>query len=202
MATDSTRTRLLAAAEKILVEQGVNALSVRKVGDEAGQNPALVTYHFKSLFNLLDELCARNLEPMLGAWEAIGPECGLTVDEVLRQWLAPMLAPAAFTPEGRALAVLDGLAAHGEPALRARVLRSMEEFSLRLRAALAPSLPHLADDELRARVRFISGAVLGPPPRTSTAPQTTGALRLDDMHYLLPFARAALSLPPGEQSRS
>ncbi|MBO9518726.1 MAG: TetR/AcrR family transcriptional regulator [Porphyrobacter sp.] len=197
MATDSTRTRLLAAAEKILVEQGVNALSVRRVGDGAGQNPALVTYHFKSLFNLLDELCSINLEPMLEAWTGIGPGRGLTADEVLRQWLAPMLRPAAFTPNGRALAVLDGLAAHGEPALRERVLRSMEEFSLRLRGALAPSLPHLTDDEIRARVRFISGAALGPPPRTNTAP-LAGSVRLDDMHFLLPFARAALSLPPAE----
>lgn len=196
VSTDSTRTRLLAAAERILVEQGVNALSVRRVGEGAGQNPALVTYHFKSLYNLLDELCGINLEPMLDAWSGIRTDRGLTTDEVLVQWLEPLLRPAAFTPNGRALAVLDGLAAHGEAALKERVLRSMEEFSLRLRAALAPSLPHLSDDEIRARVRFISGAALGPPPRSNTTPLGKGAIRLDDMSYLLPFARAALSLPP------
>jgi hypothetical protein len=40
MAT-STRTALLAAAEAMLVEQGVNALSVRRVGEAAGLNPTL-----------------------------------------------------------------------------------------------------------------------------------------------------------------
>lgn len=202
MPSDTTRTRLLASAEKILVEQGVNALSVRKVGDGAGQNPALVTYHFKSLFNLLDELCTLNSEPMLKAWEVIHPGCGLAADDILRKWLEPMLMPAAFTPEGRALAVLDGLAAHGEPALRERVMASMTGFSQRLRETLAPFLPHLTDDEIRARVRFISGAALGPPPRTKTAPLAGSAVRLDDMQYLLPFAQAALGLPQDGPARA
>ena len=54
----STRVSLLAAAEAIVAEQGVNALSVRRIGEAAGINPTLVTYHFGSLYGLLDELCS------------------------------------------------------------------------------------------------------------------------------------------------
>src|SRR5690606_7336781 len=97
------------------------------------------------------------------------------LDEVLRLWLAPMLHPAAFTPTGRALAVLDEIAAHGELGLRTRVLGEMEAFSVRLRAVLAPLLPGLSEHELRARLRFIAGAVLGPPPRTYSAPPSDGS---------------------------
>lgn len=196
MSSDSTRTSLLAAAEKILVEQGVNALSVRRVGEQAGQNPALVTYHFKGIGNLLDELCALNLEPILKAWSDIVPDRGMDAGAVLVLWLEPMLGAAAFTPGGRALTVLDELAAHGVGEPRARILGAMQEFSLRLRQVLAPLLPHLNDNELRARVRFISGAVLGPPPRTQAPAMLDDSLRLDDMAYLLPFARAALELEP------
>jgi AcrR family transcriptional regulator len=187
---------LLAAAEGILAEKGVNALSVRKVGDAAGLNPALVTYHFKSILNLLDELCTLNLDPILMDWRAIDPALGTAsgeLEEVLRAWLAPMLRPAAFTPRGRALIVIDEIASHGEPALRDRVLTAMEQFSIRLRATLAPILPHLSEHELRARLRFISGAVLGPPPRIHTVLPSDGARSLGDLAYLLPFARAALS---------
>lgn len=193
--TMSTRTRLLAAAEKILVEQGVNALSVRKVGDQAGVNSTLVTYYFKSILNLLDELCALNLDPILADWRDIQPAkaADLGLDALLEAWLAPMLRPAAFTRGGRALIVLDEIAAHGEVALRSRVLGAMEEFSARLRATLAPLVPGLDEHELRARLRFISASVLGPPPRTYCATPGDGARPLDDLAYLLPFARAALS---------
>lgn len=192
---ETTRTRLLAAAEAILVEQGVNALSVRRVGDRAGLNPTLVTYHFKSILNLLDELCSLNLDPMLVEWRRIDPgdSADLTLEDILRCWLTPMLGPAAFTPGGRALIVLDEIAAHGELALRTRVLGAMEEFSARLRSALAPLLPNLTEHELRARLRFISGSALGPPPRAYRSPPSDGSKPLDDLAYLLPFARAALS---------
>jgi AcrR family transcriptional regulator len=154
----------------------------------------LVTYHFKTIANLLDELCRRNLAPIAEAWARIGsPEAeGAALDDILRDWLSPMLAPAAYTPGGRALVVLDEIAAHGEERLRDRVLAAMEEFSRRLRLALAPYCPELPEDDLRARLRFISGAVLGPPPRSHGAPDTAGGRTLDDLDFLLPFARAAL----------
>jgi len=185
---------LLAAAESILVERGVNALSVRKVGDAAGLNPALVTYHFKSILNLLDELCSLNLNPILRDWRVIVPGLGQDggLEEVLRAWLAPMLRPAAFTPGGRALIVIDEIASHGEPALRERVLGEMEQFSVRLRRVVAPHVPWLTERELRARLRFISAAVLGPPPRVPVQGREV-RMPTDGLADLLPFALAGLS---------
>lgn len=193
-----TRTKLLAAAEKLVVEQGLTGVSVRKVGDIAGVNPTLVTYHFKTLGKLLDEVCSLNLDPVLAEWQAVDTAKAEGMDAVLRAWLEPMQRAAAFTQGGRALVVLDEIAAHGESALRLKVLRTMEAFSLRLQTAMAPHCSHLENDELRARLRFISGAVLGPPPRSHSALLTgtglTGAGRpIDDLAYLMDFARAALS---------
>ncbi len=190
--TLDTRTKLLAAAEGILVERGITGLSVRKVGEAAGVNPTLVTYHFKSIANLLDELCQLNLRPIMQGWEAV--EAGKPFEEKLRCWLEPMLAPAAFTPGGRALVVLDEIAAHGEGELRQQVLSEMEQFSLRLRRLLAADCPHLDDTELRARLRFISAALIGPPPRSHGAPMLGGTGKaLDDIEFLMRFAKAALA---------
>lgn len=188
----NTRTKLLAAAEAILVARGITGLSVRKVGDAAGVNPTLVTYHFGSIGNLLDELYCLNIEPVLAGWAML--EHGSDPDAILRTWLEPMLRPAAFTPGGRALVVLDEIAAHGEGELRARVLAEMDAYSRRLRAALLPHCSGLAEEELRARLRFISGAVIGPPPRSHGAPALADGRKLDDLSFLLPFARAALGI--------
>lgn len=195
MATD-TRLSLLAAAELILVEQGVNALSIRKVGSAAGVNSTLVTYHFKTILGLLDELCSLNLDPMIADWEVIGsknPSGKMRdFDDILRAWLSPLLRPAAFTPTGRALVVLDEISAHGELALSAKVLTAMNTFAGRLHTELSPFVPNLPAHELRARLRFVSGAALGPPPRKHSRPPAHGGTHLDDLDFLIPFARAAL----------
>lgn len=190
-ANTDTRTRLLAAAEHLLVARGITGVSVRKVGEEAGVNATLVTYHFGSIAGLLEELCRCNMEPILADWSLVPADGDLPA--ILRAWLLPMLRPSAFTDGGRALVVLDEIAAHGEGEIRAKVLREMEGFAHALRLILAPHLPHLEDDELRARLRFISGAVLGPPPRSHGAPRFASGRGADDIEYLLRFAQAALT---------
>ena len=182
-----TRSKLLAAAEQILVQRGITGLSVRKVGEMAGLNPTLVTYHFGSLCKLLEELRDCNLEPILAAWDSLDQLDDL--DAILRGWLAPLLMPAAFTPGGRALVVIDEIAAHGEGELGAGVLAAMLCFSRGLRALLLTHCPTLDEGEMRARLRFISAAALGPPPRGRGM---AGVGVTDELEYLVRFAHAAL----------
>lgn len=191
-----TRQTLLAAAELILVRDGATALTVRKIGMEAGANPGLVTYHFKSVRLLLEELALLNLQPIRDGWDVLNSERAgdMGLEEVLRAWLGPLTAPAAFTPGGRALIILDEIGAHGEMELRRNILAIMQDLSLRLRELLRPHLPHLARDELRARLRFIAAAALGPPPRDRRMPAPDDGTRPpDDLDYLLAFAKAGLS---------
>ena len=196
MKQPGTRERLLAAAEQIVVMHGVTGLSVRKVGEQAGVNPTLVTYHFKTIENLLTKLAQQNLDPILAEWDLIA--VGMDFHEILLRWLEPMSTAARFTDGGRALVVVDELAAHGEGAPRNLVLASMETFVLRLRESIAPHCPHLSAHELRARLRFISGAALGPPPRTHGAHSPPDRRALDDPAYLIAFARAALAGQPAD----
>lgn len=193
--SSETRQRLLAAAEQILIDEGITGISVRKVGDLAGVNATLVTYHFKSIANLLEELCRLNLQPILDGWQVIDdPEDGpQDLDGILRAWLEPMLNPAACGNAGRALVVLDEIAAHGDDDAKQTVLVAMTGFSQRLRQALLPLLPSLETEELRVRLRLISGAVLGPPPRSRRIPLGSDGRALDDIEYLVRFAKAALT---------
>lgn len=191
MAELATSERLLAAAEQILVERGVIGLSVRKVGEQAGVNPTLVTYHFKTIENLLVELAHRNLEPIFAEWDLIQP--GMALEDVLSKWLLPMTGPTHFTPDGRALVVLDELTGHAEGAPRKLVLDRLADFTVRLRESLQPHYPHLDAGELRARIRFISAGALGPSPRAHGAPVLSDGRALNDPKFLLAFARAALA---------
>jgi AcrR family transcriptional regulator len=197
--SSTTRTRLLEAAERILLEQGVQALSVRKVGEVSGQNPTLITYHFGSITALLDQLCDCNLRPMQDAWQALDhgfqdkPD---PLDALLTAWLEPLMAPAAFSPSGRALIVIDEIAAHAQSELSQRLVEQMTAVAGRVAQQLAPMLPDLPYDELRERLRYIAGAALGPPPRVrlpASASAAGGRARMTVS--LIRFARAALTGP-------
>jgi len=189
---DNTRTKLLAAAEHIVVQEGLRALTVRRVGQVASLNPTLITYHFGTVTHMLEQLYEENLAPLLDGWAMIdqtesGDEDSLA--RLLDAWLRPMFAPAAFNPDGRALIVIDEIAAHGEREMSGRLIEEMSKVAHRLDARIAPLLPHLSAGERMARLRFLAGAALGPPPRTrgsGIAPDGS------DHALLLRFALAAL----------
>jgi AcrR family transcriptional regulator len=64
MATDTTRARLLAEAERLFLERGYDRVSVRAVNAAAGVNPAAVHYHFGSKEGLVVTLLQRRLGPL------------------------------------------------------------------------------------------------------------------------------------------
>ncbi len=193
--SEETKTGLLEAAERILLEEGVHALTVRRVGAVSGLNGTLVTYYFGTVSGLLEELCRRNLEPMLLEWRSLGAKTSpaLILRQILAAWLAPLIRPSAFVAGGRSIVVLDEIASHGDDSLRAQLLEAMVDVGSRVQIALHPLLPHLDPVELRARVRFISAAALGPPPRVhSLGDVTVEGQPIDGLNYLIAFAEGAL----------
>ncbi|MFJ2093289.1 TetR/AcrR family transcriptional regulator [Streptomyces sp. NPDC087901] len=64
MATDSTRTALLDAAERLFLEKGYDQVSVRAINAAAGMNPAAVNYHFGTKQDVAAALLERGLGPL------------------------------------------------------------------------------------------------------------------------------------------
>lgn len=191
-----TRSKLLQAAERILIEDGVRGLTTRRVGEVSGLNPTLITYHFGTVAALLGQLLDDNLAPMLRERNLIRdpvPDGEDALETKIRRWLAPLLAPAAYNPRGRMLVVLDEIAAHGEPDVSARLMNQMAELAQIVFLELQPLVPGLAPDELRARMRFVGGAALGPPPRSRLSlDQDDPKMGEEALNTLARFARASL----------
>lgn len=171
-----------------MLTQGVHALTVRQVGAVSRLNSTLVTYHFGTITGLLRELAHCNMRPMIKHWQALPTSCA-GIRPILTCWLDPLMYPAAFNPDGRALIVLDEIAAHGSDELSEEVLAAMIRISGSVKGALTPLLPHLDDATLQARLRFIAGAALGPPPRIPEAENSNRT----NLLQLLDFAEAALT---------
>ncbi len=94
-----TADRLLTVAERLLLQSGYDALSLRAVNAAAGMNPAAVHYHFGSKEALVAALLEKRLGPM---WEE--PLAELTTPATVAELVEVVIAPLtrlARTPAGR-----------------------------------------------------------------------------------------------------
>jgi AcrR family transcriptional regulator len=129
--TDSqSRTRLLDAAERLLVEEGYAAVTSRRVAAEAGLKPQLVHYYFRTMDDLFAETFRRRAEANLERFEQ-----AVAADGSLRTlWrLSADRRGAVFTTEFVALA-------NHRKAIRAEIARYAERFRAVQLAALAAAL--------------------------------------------------------------
>jgi AcrR family transcriptional regulator len=93
-----TKTRILEAAEKLIVQYGPEKATLRRITAEAGVNLAAINYHFGSKANLENAILARFLDPfevrriqLLEAAEKQAGDRGPTLERVIRCYLTPLL---------------------------------------------------------------------------------------------------------------
>ncbi|MDQ3406064.1 MAG: TetR family transcriptional regulator [Actinomycetota bacterium] len=69
---EARRAHLLAAARRVIVAHGVSAVRVRDVADAAGMAPGSVTYYFRELDNLFQDVYAEAVHRFCAQrWEAV-----------------------------------------------------------------------------------------------------------------------------------
>src|SRR3954471_10629137 len=93
-----TKTRILDAAERLFVEHGFEATSLRQLTSAAGVNLAAVNYHFGSKEELFQSVLTRRLDPMnqerIELLEKLERESGgkpVGVEKILSSMLIPAL---------------------------------------------------------------------------------------------------------------
>ncbi|MFE1396989.1 TetR/AcrR family transcriptional regulator [Nocardiopsis dassonvillei] len=154
-ASPSTRDRLLAAAERLFLERGVDQVSVRAVNAEAGLNPGAVHYHFGSREGLVTALLERELLPLWAdRLEALSRRAREENDDApleVEEWVAAIVQPfeeLVRTEKGRMLCHLLALESlpHGR-------LRTTSPWfgTAPFEAMLARALPRLAPHEIAER---------------------------------------------------
>lgn len=107
--SQSTRDRILSAAEYLFGEQGYDATSIREIADRASVNLGLVSYHFASKETLYDclierrsaEIGRRRLKILAQENKAFAPR-PIAADRIIYAYVWPFLELAFSTePEWR-----------------------------------------------------------------------------------------------------
>ena len=156
-----TATRILDVAERLFVEHGFEATSLRMITQQAEVNLAAVNYHFGSKDALLQQAVIRRLAPWnrrcieeLDALEASGEV--LTVENLVQGFVRPSLALSKDPSRGGALFVclLSRTFIENHKMLREAIPAEHSEFVVRYSRAFARVLPHLSQEELAWRLHF------------------------------------------------
>ncbi|WP_454619662.1 TetR/AcrR family transcriptional regulator [Bradyrhizobium cenepequi] len=161
MASDQTRTAILAAAERLYADRGFGDVTLRDIVAEANVNLAAVNYHFGSKDELIAELFVtrsiqlnrERLRLLQAAEEAGGGRA--SVDAVLRALVGPTLRGCLGPENQRSTAARFMIRVSIESVPPIRRIRNREIDHLRkFIAAMRRSLPGHSDVELYWGLHF------------------------------------------------
>ena len=164
----ATKTRILAATEKLFIVHGFDATSLRAITTEAGVNLAAVNYHFGSkeeLFALVltHRLDTLNLERvrLLDALEGNGFDAVNTVEQLIATMFLPALRLARDAEHGGEdfLKFLGRAYADSSPFVRDLLAERYAAQNSRFVHAFARALPELAAQDLSMRLHFMLDAI-------------------------------------------
>jgi AcrR family transcriptional regulator len=165
-AVDDVRTRLLVAAERLLLQGGMGAAALRRIAALAGAHPGQVAYYFGNLAGLVDTLATANLDKMLHGREALLRQAPALDDPAARLqclldgFLQPMLYAAAFSHDAPTSLVLRELISGTDPETRQGWIDRINDSVNGLARRFAAELPQLDRARLMLRLRLVTGAAV------------------------------------------
>lgn len=204
-----TKTRILDAAEKLFVEHGFEATSLRSLTSAAAVNLAAVNYHFGSKEELFQAVLTRRLDPMnqerIDLLERVEREAAgrsLSVEKILFAMLIPALKLARDEKRGgkNFLRLVGRAYADPAPFIRHFLSAQYAEMIGRYKEAFLEALPHLSRQELTWRLHFVMGALsytLAGTDALKLFAQATATDNNDELllQRLAPFLVAGLKAP-------
>ena len=164
----ATRERILAAAERLFLDNGYDGTSSRMITAAARVNLAAVNYHFGGKEGLFQAMLARRLDALhaerlalLDADERVAAGGALTCERILAALFAPALRLARAPGRGGKdfLRLLGRAYVDPSPQLREFLSERYAPSIARFKEALARALPTIAPRELTWRLHFMMGAL-------------------------------------------
>jgi AcrR family transcriptional regulator len=160
------RSRLLAAAEGILLEHGFQSLTTRAICKAADTNISQISYYFGGLEGLLDALLSEELAAVSKAFGAADLAAGGNdISSLMRLLMAALRTPAPHTPDGFAALAIEEIYQHVSGDMRRRAGETLDAAHAPLRAALAARLSTMDDLTIRFRLAAVIAMAMSMLPR-------------------------------------
>jgi AcrR family transcriptional regulator len=163
-----TRSRILDAAEKLLVQHGLDGTTLRMITTEAQANLAAVNYHFGSKEALIEAVFRRRLTWLneqriaaLDAFEAEAKGAPLKPRQIVEAFFGVAIRMAADKNGGGHTFMRLLGRTYTEPTdfVRSFLAQEYAEVIARFKAAFFKALPDVPQEEFLWRFHFMMGAL-------------------------------------------
>lgn len=203
-----TATRILDVAERLFVEHGFEATSLRMITQQAEVNLAAVNYHFGSKDALFESVFMRRIGPFVTAClteldtlEQSGQT--LTADALVLTFIKPCLMLSKDPARGGAMFVrlMSRTLVENHRLLREALNQQYSIFVQRYTSAFQVALPQFDNEDIAWRMHFAFGvmfnAFAGNDVLKIFVRSQVVTARDPDMvvKYLVPFVVAGLTAP-------
>jgi len=212
MSDINTKEKILDAAEKLFVDNGFSATSLRAIIKEAGVNTASVHYHFGSKEGLIEAVFKRRVADinrermeMLDNLEAQYGDRAVPLEDVIRTFLLPVMRRHCAGGVEEAIPKLMGRAITEPESHLGTVREAFKEIAMRFGKAIARAMPGLSREEVEWRLHMIVGAmvftVIAPGIHRDQDRKLGGSLDHDECtERLVRFLAAGMRAPMPEIS--
>ena len=201
--SNSTKERILGAAESLFAQRGFDGASLRQLTSAAGVNLAAVNYHFGSKEKLVEQIFRRRLDALnnsrLEALALVAGNENTTIEDVLAAFIRPALDLSHDESGSLFMRVLARAFAEHDDTLRQFLSENYGHVMRQFTAEFARLLPQLSKQELYWRIDLVSGALthamsgFGMIQRKSEVSETVH--REQTAQHLIRFAVAGMSHP-------
>lgn len=163
-----TKEKIMDAAEKLFVDNGFSATSLRAIIKEADVNTAAVHYHFGSKEGLVVAVFDRRIGDlnqerldMLADYQARDGDRPVPLEDVLRAFLVPVIRRnAGFGGEEAIPRLMGRLVTEPDPVYRQVAHSVFKETASKFSQAVARALPGLSREEVEWRMHLVVGAMV------------------------------------------
>jgi AcrR family transcriptional regulator len=168
MAGESTRERILTAAERLFAERGITSTSMRALTRAAGVNLAAAHYHFGSKEALLDAVIERRSLPLnrerireLERHEAERDDAAPEIESIFRAFLLPTVRDLTKSPQENSHLprLFARVEAQPPELLEALYRKHLGGVARRFVEALQRALPELPKEVVADRFRLAMGSI-------------------------------------------
>jgi AcrR family transcriptional regulator len=167
--SDTTKDKILDTAEKLFVDNGFSATSLRAIIKEAGVNTAAIHYHFGSKEGLIGAVFSRRSEQMnaerlelLAEVEREPGDRPLPLEPVLHAFLSPVIR--RHVGGTRRTRGIPQLMAHAltepDPYLKKVIHDTFNKVFVQFEKAIARALPGLNREEIVWRIHMMVGTMV------------------------------------------
>lgn len=169
--------RLVKAATYLFIKKGYRGVSIREIADRAKTNSALISYYFGDKEGLFLHVFKNVSEPLNAKrsanFERLEKNGDLTVESVVRAWVAPMFEGASLSKQSPIAALSLSLNAEQGDLSEQLILEVYDVINLRFLALLEQCIPQVSRETLVWRLYFLVGAIL-----TATRPHGQSVKKL------------------------